>query len=688
MGSIQDKSITEIKGIGESKRALFANAGIHNIYDLLSYFPKDYEDRSGEVSLSDLEEDDYCFFKAIVVSKATNFRVRRNLSIQKVKVRNETGTVSCVWYNRPYLSTSMYPGNEYSFYGKVQRNRGVLEIMNPEYERTSLEDDGYPMIVPIYPLVAGLSQTMVRKTVKKALEMCEGQFEELLPEKLRKDHGLAGIEYSFKNIHYPESIDAQSEARKRFVFEELFFFQLALVTIKEKDKDIENYIKFKPVPDVKMLEDRLPFKLTNSQKRSLVEIEDDMESEHVMNRLLQGDVGSGKTVVALLAAVKAIKNGYQVSLMVPTEILAKQHLETFIGLLNGFADIKVELLTGSATKKKKEEILDRVNNGDVDILIGTHSLIEKEVDFKNLGLVITDEQHRFGVKQREKIITKGNNADILVMSATPIPRTLALILYGDLDISVIDELPAGRKEIKTYCVDDNMRPRINNFMRKNVTEGRQIFVVCPFIEESMEIDGQSAEELYENLRDNVFPDLNVDILHGRMKNKEKEATMNKFILGETNILVSTTIVEVGVNIPNASLMIIENAERFGLSQLHQLRGRIGRGEYESFCILFSNSKTDIATERFKIMVESNDGFEISEKDMQLRGPGDFFGTKQHGIPQLKIANLYKDVKILEETNMLAQAVASDKILTVEQCEKLKKIVVDRFYNRLDVVVFS
>ena len=534
MPGILDRPITDIKGIGESKKVLFNNVGIYTINDLIRYYPRDYEDRSNSVELDNLEEDVFCSFRGVIASRVTNIRIRGNLSIQKVKVRNETGTVTCMWYNRPYLRNSFYFGQEYIFYGKAARNRGVMEVQNPEYEKVVDEEQEFANIMPVYPLTAGMSQGMIRKTVKTALEMCDGQLEETLPEKIRADYGLCGIDFAIKNIHYPESMEDQNDAKLRLVFEELLMFQLALLSIREKNKKTDEYIKYEHVPEVYEFIDNLPFKLTDAQIRAYGEIEDDMESEHVMNRLLQGDVGSGKTIVSVLAALKAVKCGYQVAVMAPTEILAKQHKETFDSLLSSYSDINIGLLTGSIKKSEKDELLSNVASGDIDILIGTHALIEEEVVFKKLGFVVTDEQHRFGVVQREKIIEKGKNADILVMSATPIPRTLALILYGDLDISIIDQLPEGRKPVKTYCVNESMRDRINEFIRKKVGEGRQAFVVCPFIEESEELDGQGAEILYEKLRDEVFPELNVDILHGRMKNSQKEETMAKFVEGETD----------------------------------------------------------------------------------------------------------------------------------------------------------
>jgi len=427
----------------------------------------------------------------------------------------------------------------------------------------------------------------------------------------------------------------------------------------------------------------LPFSLTKAQMKAFREIEKDMESKKVMNRLVQGDVGSGKTIVAVLAMFKAVKNGYQATMMVPTEILAEQHYKSVSGLLEKYG-VRVVLLTGSQTKKQKNEILEKVATGEADIVIGTHALIEEGVSFNNLGLVITDEQHRFGVRQRAALSRKGGNPDVLVMTATPIPRTLALILYGDLDISIIDELPPGRKPVKTYAVDESMRERINNFIRKKVAEGRQVYIVCPLVEESEEIEAKAATDLAERIAKHDFSDLKVGLIHGKMKPKEKDAVMRSFVEGKTDILVSTTVIEVGVNVPNATVMVVENAERFGLAQLHQLRGRVGRGEHQSYCILYNNGRTQVCRERMKIMEKTNDGFVISEKDLELRGPGEFFGTMQHGIPDLKIANLYRDMDILKLAQEAAMdIIEEDRHLMTEENRPLREMLMHRFKDKLD-----
>ena len=524
-----------------------------------------------------------------------------------------------------------------------------------------------------------LSQTAIRQTIENALNMTKGKLEETLPDYLLKEYNLLDLQNSLEQIHFPTDAEHRMQARKRLVFEELLTMQLALLELKgssEKSKGIV-FDKNAKMSDVI---NTLPFKLTKAQLRVLAEIDSDMESEKTMNRLLQGDVGSGKTVVSIISAYKAVKSGYQVAIMAPTAILATQHMEEFSKILAPLG-IKCELLLGATTAKNKKDILERLQNGEINVLIGTHALITENVTFKNLGLVVTDEQHRFGVKQRTAIAAKGNNPDILVMTATPIPRTLALILYGDLDISIIDELPPNRKKIETYAVTKQMEERINKFIKKNIDEGRQIYVVCPLVEEKEEEDENTKElravkEWTKIYKEQIFPEYRVECVYGKMKPKEKDEIMKKFKEGEIDILVSTTVIEVGVNVPNANIMVVENADRFGLAQLHQLRGRVGRGQYQSYCVLKYNSKcSQVGKERMKTMQETNDGFVIAEKDLELRGTGEFFGTKQHGIPEFKIANLFVDMPMLKSVQSVALKIESeDKGLTQQKNERLRKIV--------------
>ena len=543
-------------------------------------------------------------------------------------------------------------------------------------------------IIPIYPLTYSLTQNTLRKIIENGIEKVKEQkgLEETLPEYILNEYKLEGINEANYNIHFPKEFEDFKKARKRLVFEELLSTQLALLQLKNNNLTDRKGITFSKDAKMSDVINTLPFNLTKAQLRVLQEIDENMESEKSMNRLLQGDVGSGKTIVAMIAAYKAVKSGYQSAILAPTAILATQHLNNFKNILDKF-DIKCELLISGITKKKKEEMLKRLENGEIDILIGTHAIIEENVIFKNLGLVVTDEQHRFGVKQRTRIAEKGQNPDVLVMSATPIPRTLALILYGDLDISIIDELPPNRKKIETFAVTKQMEERVNNFIKRQVDEGRQAYIVCPLVEESEdeENDLKAVISLYETCQKETFTNYRVEYIHGKMKQKEKDDIMNRFKNGEIDILISTTVIEVGVDVPNSSIMVIEDAQRFGLAQLHQLRGRVGRGEYKSYCVLKYEGKGKNTKERMKVMCETNDGFIISQKDLELRGSGDFFGTMQHGIPDFKIANLFTDMEILKLAQKAAlNIVDKDRKLEKEENKLLKELVKDKFTDRIEI----
>ena len=543
-------------------------------------------------------------------------------------------------------------------------------------------------IIPIYPLTFSLTQNTLRKIIENGLQKIQeqGGLQETLPEYILNEYKLENVNEATKHIHFPNEFEDFKKARKRLVFEELLSTQLALLQLKNSNLTDKKGIQFKSEVHMSDVINTLPFNLTKAQLRVLQEIDENMESDKSMNRLLQGDVGSGKTIVAMVAAYKAVKSGYQAAILAPTAILATQHLNNFKNILDKF-DIKCELLISGISKKKKEDILERLKNGEIDILIGTHAMLEENVEFKNLGLVVTDEQHRFGVKQRTKISEKGQNPDVLVMSATPIPRTLALILYGDLDISIIDELPPNRKTIETFSVTKRMEDRVNNFIKKQVDEGRQAYIVCPLVEESEEADNdlKAVTTLYEKCQKEIFPNYRVEYIHGKMRPKEKDDIMNRFKNGEIDILISTTVIEVGVDVPNASIMVIEDAQRFGLAQLHQLRGRVGRGEYKSYCILKYNGNGQNTKERMKVMCETNDGFVISQKDLELRGSGDFFGTAQHGIPDFKIANLFTDMDILKLVQEAAISIVDkDKKLEKEENKLLKELVKDKFTDRIEI----
>ena len=673
------QSVQYIKGVGPNRAALLNNLGIYTLGDLITYFPREYEDRSKIRKIEELTDGEEATIEAKVVSEVTANRIRKNMTVLKTMVEDETGKCMITWFNQTYVKQQIKRGETYRFFGKVEKNFTKTEMRSPVYDEVG-KNKNTGKIMPIYPSTYKLSQTAIRQAVENSLKMVANKLEETLPEYLLSEYNLQGLEESLQKIHFPASKAERLQARKRLVFEELLSLQLALLELKGQAEIQEGICYSK---DVKMSDviNNLPFKLTKAQLRVLEEIDKDMESPKVMNRLLQGDVGSGKTVVAMIAAYKAVKSGYQVAVMAPTAILATQHLEEFQKILEPMG-IRCSLLLGATKKKEREEILEQLSDGTIQILIGTHALITDKVIFHKLGLVVTDEQHRFGVRQRAAISNKGANPDVLVMTATPIPRTLALILYGDLDISIIDELPPNRKKIETFAVTKRMEERVNNFICKNIDEGRQIYVVCPLVEEKEEvdIDEQKADlkavkEWTQKYQEEIFPKYRVDCVYGKMKPKEKDEVMEKFKNGEIDILVSTTVIEVGVNVPNASVMVVENSERFGLAQLHQLRGRVGRGEYQSYCILkYDSHCSQVGRERMKTMQETNDGFVIAEKDLELRGTGEFFGTKQHGIPEFKIANLFVDMPMLKSVQSVALKIeAEDKGLREEKNMRLRKL---------------
>ena len=634
-------------------------------------------------NICNLVDGEEVLVSAIVVARMSIVRIRKNLTLCKLIVRDETGTMQITWYNQTYLKDNLKVNQRYNFFGKVSNKFGNIDMQSPVFEPAD-KTDKTGRIIPIYPLTYSLTQNSIRKIIENGLVLVDGKLEETIPDYIIKKYSLMEINEAINKIHFPEDFSDFDKARKRLVFEELLSMQLALLSLKNKYEVKKKGISFSKDVHISDVIDSLPFKLTGAQSRVLEEIETDMEKDIPMNRLLQGDVGSGKTVIALIAAYKAVKSGYQVALMAPTAILASQHLETFNEILSGYG-IKCELLISAITKKKKEELLERLKNGDIDIVIGTHALIEDNVEFKNLGLVVTDEQHRFGVRQRAIIAEKGKNPDVLVMTATPIPRTLALILYGDLDISIIDELPPNRKKIETYAVKKNMNDRINAFIMKNIDEGRQVYVVCPLVEENEEINAKSVMETYDEYVKLFGSKYKIEFLHGKMKQKEKDDIMERFKDGKIDILVSTTVIEVGVNVPNSNIMIIQNAERFGLAQLHQLRGRVGRGQYQSYCILKYEGNSKIIKERMDVICKTNDGFVISEKDLELRGSGEFFGTKQHGIPEFKIANLFEDIDILKGIQALALSIMDkDPNLEKEENARLNTMIKNKLKDRIEI----
>ena len=670
------QSVQFIKGVGPSRVRLLNILGIYTIEDLISYYPRTYEDRTKITKIAELQDGQSAMIEAVTTSGASTARLRRNMTITKVIVEDDTGRALISWFNQDYVKTRIHAKEKYRFFGRVSKKSGITEFNSPVFDAEN-EQKNTGKIVPVYPTTKGLNQTSIRQAIENALALVNEKLEESLPEYIVKQYNLMSLEDATKQIHFPSNMEKFTLARKRLAFEELLTFQLALLSLKTQyDNEIRG-IKYDENVKMSDVINTLPFRLTKAQLRVLEEIDRDMESEKPMNRLLQGDVGSGKTIVAMISAYKAVKSGYQVVVMAPTTILATQHLENFNKILSSFG-IKSELLISSLTKKQKQIVLDKLKSGEIDIIIGTHALLQENVEFKKLGLVVTDEQHRFGVKQRSIIAGKGNNPDVLVMTATPIPRTLAIVVYGDLDISIIDELPPNRKKIDTLAVRENMTGRIVEFIKKNVDEGRQAYIVCPFVEDNEDMENvKSIEKLAKTYKDDIFKDYKVEILHGKMKPKEKDQVMQDFKDNKISILISTTVIEFGVDVPNANIMVIENAERFGLAQLHQLRGRVGRGEYKSYCILKYNGNSDLIRQRMETMTATDDGFKIAEKDLELRGSGEFFGTRQHGLPEFKIANIFdaEDIKILKLVQELAIKIeAEDSKLENEKNKKLKKMV--------------
>ncbi|MBF1044345.1 MAG: ATP-dependent DNA helicase RecG [Peptostreptococcus sp.] len=676
MYSVLNENIQFVKGIGPKKAEKMARLGIFTVKDALYYFPRQFEDRSRQKKIFQLEEGEKTGVRVKI--DRINSVSRRKFSITEFYVSDDTGKAKLVFFNKAYLRNTFRVGDIVKVFGSVKKNLGpVTELHNCEIEYDKL-DKNTGIIVPVYSLTAGVGNKEVMGMIRNIFESSDISIDEYLPKWLVDKYNLCGVDFAIKNMHFPEKKENVKIAMYRLIFEELLFLQLGLFTVKGNNK-VGKGIRFQRHKDMDKIEGKLPFKLTRAQQKAYDEIIEDMTSDRIMNRLVQGDVGSGKTVVAQLALANCVLNGYQGAYMAPTEILAKQHMESFKNFFEG-TGIRVEVLTGSSTKKEAREILEDLASGQVDILIGTHALIEDRVEFDSLGLVITDEQHRFGVNQRGRLTSKSENPDVLVMTATPIPRTLALILYGDLDISIIDELPPGRKPIETLAIEKRKRESYYlSKVRSEIEKGRQVYVVCPLVEESETLDLKSASEVYDELRYDFFKDLRVGLLHGKMKASEKDQVMEAFKNHELDILVSTTVIEVGVNVPNASLMIIENAERFGLAQLHQLRGRVGRGSEKSYCTLIYGSKTEICRHRMAIMEETNDGFKISEKDLELRGPGDFFGTRQHGLPELRVANLFKHMKILRLVQKEAREIyAQDPALRVKDNEGIRLKIEEMF----------
>ena len=678
-----NKEIQFVKGIGPKRAEKLHKLNIFTLKDLIYYFPRQYEDRSKVKKINQLENEEKVTIKG-VITRMDSYSPKKGMNIIRMDMRDDTGYIKLSFFNQEYIKRAFKSGDSIVVFGKVKIENNFKEFVPIEIEHYSSKPQSNCKIEPVYPLTYGLSNKELQGIIRSVLTKEEFKVKEYLPTYILEKYKLCGIDFAVRNIHSPSNKEALKIALYRLVFEEFLILQLGLFYFKNGVNESSG-IEFKENEKLNDIIESLPFKLTKAQNRALSEITQDMTSSKVMNRLVQGDVGSGKTVVALLALASAVLNGYQGALMAPTEILASQHYDSFKEILERF-NIKSELLVGSLTKKQKEKVLEKVKNQEVDILIGTHALIEDKVEFKNLGIVITDEQHRFGVRQRGRLSNKGDSPDILVMTATPIPRTLALILYGDLDISIIDELPPGRQPIETIAIEHKRRNEAyENLVRSEVQKGRQVYVVCPLVEESEKIEATAASELVEELKREFFSDLRVGLLHGKMRPTEKDAIMDDFKNKKLDILVSTTVIEVGVNVPNATLMIIENAERFGLAQLHQLRGRGGRGKHKSYCILIYNSKTEVCKERMAIMEETTDGFKISQKDLEIRGPGEFFGTRQHGLPELKVANIFKHIKILKQAQLEARyIIGQDRRLQLKENQKIKEEILYKFSEREEI----
>ena len=634
--------VTMLKGVGPAKAAQFAQLGIYTLGDLICHFPRNYEDRTKLVTISQLQPDVPACFRARVMGTPRTAHVRKGLDITKVPVADHTARLNLTFFNRKFTTEQLRYGEEYIFYGAVSGDFIGYNMTSPVFEPVDAPGITTRRILPVYPLTAGLSNAAVVKAVAQALAICPMP-EEILPQELLHRYGILPAEQAYMAIHQPQSMEQAEQARKRMVFEEFFVFSAGLSLMRARRAQIRT----KPWEHLQLQPffDRLPFRLTGAQMRAVEDIRGDLRRGTPMNRLVQGDVGSGKTMVAAAAGYLAFCNGLQGAMMVPTEILAQQHYESLSKLLQPLG-VRMGLLTGSLPEGEKTRLRRKIAAGEVDFVVGTHALVAEKTEFSALGLVVTDEQHRFGVGQRSALSAKGHDPHLLVMSATPIPRTLALLMYGDLDVSVIDELPPGRQTIDTFLVGESYRPRINAFIRKQVQQGNQCYVVCPAVEETEGMSLKSATQWAETLQSTVFPDLRIELLHGQMKSGQKEEIMARFAAGQADVLVATTVIEVGVDVPNATLMVIEDADRFGLSQLHQLRGRVGRGKDKSYCILTTQNRNEETLRRLKVFCKTNDGFVIAREDLNMRGPGDFFGARQSGLPAMRAASLGADVQTL------------------------------------------
>lgn len=674
MASLYKIPISVLGGIGNKRAQLFAKLGINSVGDLISFYPRSYEDWNSVEKIENLEYGKTVCIRATLATSVGDARISGGRIISKAMVYDDTGSLQIVFFNNRFISSMLKSGTEYLFYGKVTADSYGAQMVSPTF--SAVQDAA--VIYPVYKQTAGLPSKNIAKAVKQALAMLPVTINDPFPNQVRGTFDLCDLRTALQNIHFPKDKEALEQARKRLIIEELVVLNLGMRYLQEYNRGTSG-VKIN-CDYSKDFESLLPFEMTNAQKRAVSDcIKDMMQKRAQMNRLVQGDVGSGKTAVAASVCYTVVKNGFQAAFMAPTEILARQHYETFCKLFEN-TDVHIGLLTGSLRESEKKQVRQKLADGEINLIIGTHALITDKTEFKNLGLAVTDEQHRFGVAQRSKLLGKGENPHLLVMSATPIPRTLGLIIFGDLDISVIDELPPSRKPVKTVWFRSNQRDRVYSFIRSETANGRQAYIVCPLVEEGELDDIAAAEEYAAELMLREFSDIPVGLVHGQMKSDEKEIVMQKFVSGEYSILVSTTVIEVGVDVPNASVIMIENAERFGLSQLHQLRGRVGRGQFQSYCILISDKSGQPTKERLEVMCSTNDGFKIADEDLRMRGPGDFFGERQHGLPQMAIAD-FADTKNLELSQKISDYILfTYKDIRNEELRALKGEI-DRLFSR-------
>ena len=681
-----DADIQYLKGVGPKRALKLHKLNIFTVEELLNYFPVKYEDRRAVKNINEICDQGEYLLKVRIFEKPKHSRIKKNMSIIKAICKDDTGFITLTFFNQDFLIDKLIVGEYYYVFGNVKIAYGKLETTNPEIEQMN-KDWKAGNIMPVYGLTYGLSNNEITKLVKTALEKYYEEIQNILPEEIIKKYRLTSKKNAVKALHFPSDNRKYSLAKRTIAFEKLLIMQLGLFNIKNNMSNESSDIKIRNAGLSEKLLSSIPYKLTKAQLKVISEIKEDLKSQKTMNRLVQGDVGSGKTVVAVYAMLMAAGSGYQSSMMAPTEILALQHYETlkeFIKMAE--LDVNIEILTGSVKLKEKEEILNKLKSGEIDIIVGTHALIEDNVEFNNIGLVVTDEQHRFGVRQRAKLSNKGKAPHILIMTATPIPRTLALMIYGDLDISLIDEMPPGRQKVITSIVTDKEKTKAYDFIKNQVNNGRQAYIVAPLVDESEVLELNSAVEIYKELKSSYFSGYKLGLLHGKMSNSEKEEVINKFYKGRINVLISTTVVEVGVNVPNAVVMLVLNAERFGLAQLHQLRGRVGRGNYQSYCILVNESKSKKSKDRMNILKRTNNGFIIAEEDLKIRGPGDFFGVRQHGLSKLEIQNIVNNVETVQQVQLLSKKLIEENpTLNGDDYHNLKLEIMNLFK---DDIVFN